>query len=698
MSPDEVLPNANPQDAAAQPQTPGIGQLPPPQILPLAPTGKNSLQSWRARIKAAQDKLDPVIQAGKVNVQRYRGKVLKVVPTDDTVVVPLDFAYVEQKKATLFPRSPDVIVLEKQPQFATAAPIVQAVINEMMSPDEMYAARMMEEVLFDVLCPTGFAITKIGYESIVDGQKPVQVGMQPAPPDPMTGQPPIDPQTQQPQMVPKFETVPNIVYESYYWKRLSPARAIIPADFHGSDFNEADFLGWEYFEDADPDDASTRPIKQGGGELEVQHLLTDDDTKALSYALPSRRRCVELWYKGSRFDKTVKHPELIRQLIIKDGDDAPAVHRDSPYQRWQPDGTYIGMCGFPLHVLTLRYVADSAYPPSDCTMSRNQIDEVSRGRTQMIQQRKRSVPLRWVNINGMSPEDIDKITKGEVQGLIPLTAPGDSLIGQIAPAVFPRERFEFDKIAKDDAQSVWALQVRGTDENPDRTATEAGIKQTATTDRMEKERRRLYEQFYLGGVRKALALKQLFADDGGYVRIVGMDGVTRLQAWDRTHIQGQFAFSIKTDSMMRQDAADLRQQEANWINFSGKSPFINQQENWRQAAEVWGKDPSRLVTAPPPPHPPPANSSIQLRPQDFIGPTGPIAVELAKAVGIVISPQALQQSQTLEAQATALAAATGQLPGGSHGPAQPEQAAVEKMPMMGSHELRTGKMPGPGPM
>lgn len=693
----ESLPMTAPQDRAAQPGTPDVGQLGPSPVLPLPPTGKHSLASWRSRVKVAQEKLEPVVAAGKVNIQRYRGKVLKVVPTDDTVVVPLDFAYTEQKKATLFPRSPQILALEKQPQYAAAAPLVQAVANDMLGPDEMNAPRMLEEALFDALCPTGFAITKIGYESIVNGIKTVPVGTQLAPPDPTTGQPPMDPQTHQPQQVPRMESVPNIIYESYYWKRLSPARAIVPADFHGSDFDEADFLGWEYFEDADPDATSGKPVKQGGGDQEVQHLLTDDDTKALSYALPARRRCVELWYKASRFDSTEKHPDKIRQLILKDGDDAPAVHRDSPYQRWQPDGTYIGMKGFPLQVLTLRYVSDSAYPPSDCTMSRNQIDEVSRGRTQMIQQRKRSVPLRWVNITGMSPEDIDKIIKGEVQGLIPLNQPGDQLIGEIAPAVFPRERFEFDKIAKDDAQSVWALQVRGTDENPDRTATEAGIKQTATTDRMDKERRRLYEAFFLGGVRKALALKQLFADDGGYVRILGPDGVSRLQAWDRTHIQGSYAFSIKTDSMVRQDAADLRQQEANWINFSGKSPYINQQENWRQAAEVWGKDPARLVVQPPPPHPPPVNSSVQLRPQDFVGPTGPVAMEMAKAVGLVISPQALQQSQTLYAQATAEAALAGQLPGGAAGPHVPEQSAVEKHPMMGSHELRTGQMPGPGP-
>lgn len=692
----EQLPSESPQDASADTNS-GPAQA-PPQMLPLAPSGKNSLQSWKARVKAAQDKLEPVIAAGKVNVQRYRGKVLKVVPTDDTVVVPLDFAYVEQKKATLFPRSPEVIVTERAPQYAPAAAIVQAVVNAMVGPDEMDTMRMMEEALFDVLCPTGFAITKVGYESIVDGTKPVQVGSQPAPPDPMTGQPPIDPQSGQPQQMPVMGTAPNIIYEKYYWKRISPARAIIPADFHGSDFDEADYLGWEYFEDAEADGDEGRPVKQGGGDLEVKHLLTDDDTKALSYALPSRRRCVEIFYKASRFDATEKHPEKYRQLIYKDGDDAPAVHRDSPYQRWQPDGTFLGMRGNPLQILTLRYVADSAYPPSDCTMSRNQIDEISRGRTQMIQQRKRAVPLRWVNINGMSPEDIDKVTKGEVQSLIPLTQPGEQVIGQIAPAVFPRERFDFDRIAKEDAQGVWALQVRGTDENPDRTATEAGIKQTATTDRMEKERMRLLETFYLGGLRKGFALKQLFADDTSFVRLMGPDGAQRLQAWDRTHIQGEFAFSIKADSGKRQDAADLRQQIANWINFSGKSAFINQQENWRQAAEMWGFDPARLVVQPPPPTPPPANSSVQLRPQDFIGPTGPVAVELAKAVGIVISPQALQQSQDMFAAQTAASAILGQLPGGAAGQHVPEQAAVEKHPLMGSHELKSGAMPGPGPM
>ena len=49
---------------------------------------------------------------------------------------------------------------------------------------------------------------------------------------------------------------------------------------------------------------------------------------------------------------------------------------------------WAGMEGFPIHVLTLRF-SDPALPPSDCTQSRAQVDELSMGRTQMVLQRDR---------------------------------------------------------------------------------------------------------------------------------------------------------------------------------------------------------------------------------------------------------------------------------------------------------------------
>jgi hypothetical protein len=277
--------------------------------------------------------------------------------------------------------------------------------------------------------------------------------------------------------------------------------------------------------------------------------------------------------------------------------------------------------------------------------------------------------------------------------LVPVEGDGNTLLGQIAPANWPRENFEFDKIGKDDAQAAWGLQIRGTDDNPDQTATKSSIENTASGNRLEKERSRVLQQFYLRGVAKGIALKQLFADDTNYVRVAGADGVKRLQAWDKTTIQGRFAFDIKTDSGKRQDISAERQQISNWINFSGKSQYIDQSENWRQAAEAWGKDPTRLVVQPQPPSPPPATSSVQLKPDDFVGPAGPIAMELAKACGIVISPEALQATQQLGAQAAA--AMAQQQVAEAQAKAAPEQAAVDKHELMDAHARRSGLLPGP---
>jgi hypothetical protein len=54
-------------------------------------------------------------------------------------------------------------------------------------------------------------------------------------------------------------------------------------------------------------------------------------------------------------------------------------HEDSPYQKFDHvTGKLVGMRRFPIRVLTLTYIPDTAIPPSDTSVSRPQVRELWR--------------------------------------------------------------------------------------------------------------------------------------------------------------------------------------------------------------------------------------------------------------------------------------------------------------------------------
>src|SRR3990167_10471948 len=79
-----------------------------------------------------------------------------------------DFTLVERKKADLFYQRPDVTALAS-PLFAGQEPLLEThtqLLNESLGLDGVDAKRLVHQVLFDVLCPTGTGWTKMGYESV----------------------------------------------------------------------------------------------------------------------------------------------------------------------------------------------------------------------------------------------------------------------------------------------------------------------------------------------------------------------------------------------------------------------------------------------------------------------------------------------------------------------------------------------------
>ena len=68
---------------------------------PLATEGGGSLKWWKSQITASEEKIQRYAKAWKQNIDQQTGHPLTATPTSDTVVIPIDHANIEQKKALL---------------------------------------------------------------------------------------------------------------------------------------------------------------------------------------------------------------------------------------------------------------------------------------------------------------------------------------------------------------------------------------------------------------------------------------------------------------------------------------------------------------------------------------------------------------------------------------------------------------------
>lgn len=600
-----------------------------PKVLPLKGEGVGSYEWWMESLKTSEESRDAVRDADwKPNVEAYRGKGTK---KDGQIRVNVDFTNVEQKKAQLFFRTPDVQLTAHRPETEDAVILFQQVLNHKLGPAGVNAKVAVDECLFDGLCASGTWACKVGYVATTIGMVAVPTGQV----DPMTGQPAVDPTTQQP----LTQDVPSL-HERYFMDRISPAKLLKPRDFFGSDHDRAPWIGFEFVEDiAIAKDLWGLDDDFKGGGTDKHRLVTDTQTEAREGVVVAR----EIWYYAARLDATVKNPDKVRQIIFVEGIDHPVVHRDSTYQVFGPNGKFqSGMKGFPVVVGQLRTVGDTPWVPSDCSISRPQVDELSEGRFQMVQQRKKSLPIRWFDKNRVAPDDVDRLKKETIQGMIPTDGNGNEIFGEIARAQWPRENFTFADVVTKDIDKFWALgsNQQGVTDESTRTATELSLIQSNINVRLDYERSKVLD-WYISAVSKLSTLYQLFADDEDYVEILGPDGDKRLQAWDRTKIQGEFAFSAKPDSAQRVDAQTDRKQFLDFFNMNAKNPVINLNELTRIGITKMNYDPSRLIKQPEPPQPPQPNVGFTFNGEDFVGAASPIVLEIAQQAGYKISPQAI---------------------------------------------------------
>lgn len=664
---------------------------------PLPLEGFGSRQWWDDQITAAEEKVKKYAPGWKKNIARLIGHPLDIMPTADTVVVPLDHANVEQKKALLYFKNPEV-QLTAAPGHQAQADAVQAfgtLLNKYLGPDGVDAESTMDELLTDVLCPSGIGWIVLGLDVTEDGTKPVIVGYQETlAMGSVLGLQPVQ--------TPIVEQAPNIIHQRYFMDRISPLYGLVPARFHGSNFDRAPWLGYLFEMDApvaqrrfgltddEMQSATGDPQRLNEDEKPTQH----DTDVVYGYVLS---------YKGSLYNPVVKHPEEIWRLILIKGVDRPLKH-DRPYQQYAADGTtLIGLRGHFISAYTPRYVSDSAFVPSDVSITRQQVDELSKGRSQMVQQRDRARPMRWINLAHADPAQAAKIKNGQWQEIIFTTAHGNEVMGEEAHATYPRENFEFNRQIKSDVNEAWAFgnTQRGLAEETRRTATELSVQSHASETRMEKERLR-FVKWYSRQAEKLGGLIQLFEDDRETVEILGEEDTQKLVQWDRTKLPLRFVCTAKPDTMQRQDAAGEFKRALDLYQMTANDPNVNRVELLKGLMRKANQDPTKIVvTKLPEKGPDQPKVSIAISGDDLNPsmPQFPIVQAFLAAGGVQIDPQNIALGLQLATKQEGLAAQTetgGPVPGVPSVDREHGGSAAQVEPLSKHAADDTGRLPGGG--
>jgi hypothetical protein len=624
-------------------------------LLPSGGSGENLVQipmsaedvgQWQTRIQQATDRRKETELSWDVLLRSYLPKV-----KDGPVLlkVMLHFRNVHSKIGQLFYRSPEMILTPRGPASdalptppqagapslssppslasgpmppagAPAAPpaiaeqtvsLKQAVLNWYLGRDGINGVRLVDELLFDVLAWAGIGIAKVCYRVITK---------------PVPGQ--VDPTTQQPVRVP--------IYEWWEARRLTPKKFLFDANLHSTRYDEdAAWEGMDFF--ISPQQAmelfNLNEDDVGNGGTEDDRLFKYDSDSNTRSKTGGLIHGVELTYKASLFDASEKHPLKMRQLTFIDGiKDRPVVHRDDPDQSFDQQGriTDDSRLGFPYHVLTIRDLADSPYPPADSAFTDASQKELSTFRRQKIQLRDAAIGKLLVDEGAFGETELDQIKNGEPGTTIlvqegRLAGGSKRILDTTAQVQGTADDYRTESTIKHEVDETLGIggNQAGTPESTVRSATETATVAAAVSARNGKEQGRVVD-WYIGLARKLDALLMRYATNDDYIAITGDDGARTLAMWNARKISGRYLYDIKPDSQLFVDAARDRQQQLTLYNLTGKDPLVNRQELLKPVLRSFGHDPAKTINPPPPPPPPPPpekpSISFAFKGDDFLNP------------------------------------------------------------------------------
>jgi hypothetical protein len=580
-------------------------------------------------------------------------------------------------------------------------------LNTILGPEHANVLPVAQRAIFNCLCPSGIGPVVLGYHCTK-----VAVEQEMIATDPMTGQPAIDPMTGAP--VVEAQTVEVPIHEKFFVSELSPKSLLLPAELRTTDYQgKAAWIGYEWQKPVSQvkrEFKSLPPDWTGGAsgtEGEKPYFERADDAPDDDTGDPMVSGWT-LWYRAELEPQSgqTPHPEQMRKLTMIDGMEQPVEHWDSQDQTLGEDGrlTLDSMQGFNVRPLVLRDLSDSAWIPSDCAVTASLTEEQKKYREMSMRRRDTNVDAVFYAASLQEP--IEKAKRKAGSGATVFVPVPDNVMGagintlveQITKANAGRETYLDQDINRRDRDRILAIgdQQRGNETKGAKTATEMSLVQKNTDARFEQERQKV-ERWYLYDIVKPLdALILRYCDERLVTQILGQQKA-QLWAQFKPMLVGGYRYTLQMDSGKFLDVEDSRRQVLQVVNFASKSQFVNQQFLWAEVAEKFGYDPTKFLVQPQPDKPEPPKMSLAFKGEDLVGPQAPIVLEILNALGVPISPQAIQTSQAMlqaQAELAMQQMPPGEKPAGPTNPLVPGPA--DKAPRLDQHQLsQSGDRSGP---
>lgn len=648
------------------------------------------------------------------------------------VNVGADFRDVERKKAALFydtpavsfiPDDPSLPVVPPQPPapgqqpqqpqqqpltYGSLAALHGRLINGLLGHKYANAKRVVHKALFDVLCPAGFGLVKVGYDvATVEVEQPVV--------DPMTGQPALNPITGQPEM----QVMPQPVHEEWYLARISPYADLVPADHRDTDTDLAPWIGFDFVLPVSearrrfglPDDWT--PTRQEGS-AEDRPFFKDEELEADRDEGEPQVCGSYIEYRPAMLAQAGDppfHPKQIFELVLIDGEKEPVVHRPSPHQTIGDDArlTPDSIEDFTIRRLTLRDRTDQPYVPSDCTVTAPLTKELNTYRTVIVRSRDANIPITLFDSEKFNPEMRDKFQSArrmaDVGALVPAEAGAleggpERIMAQVGMVSQGRENWTGQDYIERDREQILGIGANqaGAQNKTSRTATEVSAAQRNSEARFNQEQQRVLE-WYLDLVCLFDAMVLRYADQRTAAKILGPQAA-QVWAQHKQYLAGSYRYEIQIDSGKYQDVEAAKRQWLQLLNMVGQSQHVNVVPILEKLVQSYGLDPAQVVIQQPPkkgPEPPKVSITIAAEQFNPALPQFPIIMELARQGGYQISPQAEQEAKE---QATRQAQIVGTLGASSDTAVPPEPPQITetlpKTPTLNQHQMdESGQQPGP---
>lgn len=599
-------------------------------------TGSDPWAPWRNRLAAARKRREEKVPTWQENV----AKRVKTTDSGTTKVessVNQDWPVTKAKIAQLYSQTPEVRLTPRidTPEAQAAVSIFARELNQTIADIDIGAT--IEEVLSDVVNAAGIGAVLVTCDKRTEQRQVPEV-------DPAT----LPPDIQQAVATGRFQ-IPMVAVDvvadvQYRVDRISPADLLVPSDFVRSDYDKARWLAYDGsmtwaqgmtnlgLTEAQKDDVLGTDARANGT---MRTLSTDTnkfrDTEVVNFT--------ECFYWRHYYHPEETNFKAIQRVVFVQGLEEPVINEPYAVQKRTEDGQLLGATKLPIRVLTLTYISDECLPPSDSSVMRSTITQLEESRHDMGLQRKHSIPFRWGDSNRFTANMKAKIDAGDYQGFIWTNGPGDRAIGEVARAAFPPEKFEFDRILKNEITEIAQVGTNqaGAFSSGERSAREAGIIEKNFQRRVGQEQDKTTKLFL--GIVEVLA---------AHVAMYGQFELPDELGPIRESLANAFVYSVRADDTVRKDADEQIERIVKGLNITAQSGYVNPKHPVTQIWELLGQDASKIVIDPEPKAPEPVKVSVSTA-EDLIN---PLFVALLMRTGQAPTPDDVKAAITLLTQAS----------------------------------------------